>query len=368
MTFPARLGLAIVHPRWALAHAGDRRNAGRSGSDLLALVGLMLLATQLRGLFGAAWVAERIDVQLGVRAAGGVLTDALTVTFALLIVVAAIIWAGAGRRRELGRAFDLACVALVPVVIVELVATTIARCLEVADVPDAVSWLLAGASYAWSGGVVALAVVELRDTRRASAARAVATPAPAGELVGPAGPARTGRTGRPRSQAARRGGRRARRRAADRVHRQASPRRDLRPMTTGDAAPTLALPRIAPGGKLADRVDLGQLRGKLVVVDFWATWCRPCCASMPALDALTRHHPDVAVLSINMDDARAARAIFDDHHYAMTLLADDGETSERYGVSTIPHLVLIDADGRVRQVIRGGGADLEAAVAKFFVR
>lgn len=99
-----------------------------------------------------------------------------------------------------------------------------------------------------------------------------------------------------------------------------------------------------------------------VLVDFWATWCGPCLAAMPRLDQLARKHPDVSVLAINLDDAAAARALFDEHHYAMTLVADDGDASQRYGVSSIPHTVLIDRHGVVREVIRGATSDLAARV------
>ena len=53
-----------------------------------------------------------------------------------------------------------------------------------------------------------------------------------------------------------------------------------------------------------------------------------------------------------------------ERHLAITLLADDGTTSSRYGVNAIPHTVVIDRDGTVRRVARGGGVDLEAELAE----
>src|SRR5437868_11255154 len=55
-----RLGLAIVHPRMALAAAADRRDAGRAGSDLIAAIALVLAATQLRGLATAVWLGSSV--------------------------------------------------------------------------------------------------------------------------------------------------------------------------------------------------------------------------------------------------------------------------------------------------------------------
>lgn len=109
-------------------------------------------------------------------------------------------------------------------------------------------------------------------------------------------------------------------------------------------------------------VDSKQLHGKVVLLDFWATWCGPCLKAMPKLDVLARTHPDVVVIAINLDDAAAARTLWDERGYLIRLLADDGQVSERYGVSTIPHSVVIDRAGVVRMVARGNTAQLDATV------
>jgi thiol-disulfide isomerase/thioredoxin len=136
----------------------------------------------------------------------------------------------------------------------------------------------------------------------------------------------------------------------------------VKPMKTGDEAPGLVLPQIDPAGKLGAPVTLAATRGKVTVLDFWATWCNPCLASMPRLEKLARAHPDVAVLTINLDDPVRARALFDEHGYTVKLLADDGDVSQRYGVTSIPHTVIIDRSGVIRDVIRGTGTDIAAAV------
>ena len=107
---------------------------------------------------------------------------------------------------------------------------------------------------------------------------------------------------------------------------------------------------------------LSDYNGKVILLDFWATWCIPCLASMPRLEKLARSHPDVAVLTINLDDPARARALFNERGYTMKLLADDGDTSQRYGVTSIPHTVIIDRRGVVREVVRGTGSDLAASV------
>jgi thiol-disulfide isomerase/thioredoxin len=337
----ARIGLAIVHPRWALSIAGDRRNAGRSGSDLLRAIGVLLLATQLRAVVAAVWLGGAVEWALGARALVNVLTRTLTVDLGFLVVGALLLWGAAGKRRDLGRAFDLACIAALPLVFVDLAASVFVRSFEL-PVPELVKWMLSGVAYAWTGTVLALAVPEARRT--------------GGHGVSP--PEHTARIAR---------------RAGivvgivaviGTVVQATSVARHVelvRPMTTGNPAPMFALPAIGPRGALGPKIALAT--GKVTIVDFWATWCGPCLAAMPRLDALARAHPDVVVLAVNLDDAAAARALFDERGYRMTLVADDTLTSERYGVSTIPHTVLIDRAGVVRLVARGNAGDLEKAVA-----
>lgn len=342
-SFLARLGLAIAHPRWALTLAADREHTGRSGSDLIAAIVLLLAATQLRGLAAAVWLGGAVDLGLGSRAAMRVLTGALTVDLGLLVLGALAVFALAGARRNLGRAFDLACVAALPLLFVDLGATVVVRTAGIVAVPNAVGWLLSAISYGWMGTLIALAT---RPARIAPAR----VPAPPAEVVTPAR-----RLGWVIAAVAVVG-------IAVQSRWIAGNLELVKPMNTGDEAPALALPEIGPSGTLGDRLTLAATRGKVTVLDFWATWCNPCLASMPRLEKLARAHPDVAVLTINLDDPAKARALFNERGYTMKLLADDGDVSQRYGVSAIPHTVIIDRNGMVREVVRGTGTDLAAAV------
>jgi thiol-disulfide isomerase/thioredoxin len=338
-----RLGLAIAHPRAALGIAADRRHAGRSGSDLIAAIALVLAATHLRGLATAVWLGSSVELGLGLRAAMRVLTGALTVDLGLLVLGALVVFALGGARRNLGRAFDLACVAALPLVFVELGATVAVRTAGIAAVPGAVGGLLAGAAYAWMGALIALAI------RPARSAPVRATELPAAAVA-----------------SARWMGAAIAAIIALGVAVQAAWIADnlelVKPMTTGDQAPGLALPQIDRDGTLAAPFTLSATRGKITVLDFWATWCKPCLASMPRLEKLARSHPDVAVVTINLDDPAAARALFTERGYTMKLLEDDGDVSQRYGVTSIPHTVVIDPRGVIRGVIRGTGTDIATAV------
>ena len=337
MTVLARLGLAIVRPRWALAVAGDRRHAGRSGSDLMLALLAFLIATHLRFLVEAAWAGIAVDPGLGLRMLLQTMTGSLTVPLGFLVIAAAILWLSAGPRRDLGRAFDLACVAVLPFVAIDLGGRAVAFALRV-DVPRLAVVILTGAAFAWSGTLVALAAL---------GSTAKEPPPDAGRRAGFAlvGLVALGLLGQGLWIAA---------------HGDL-----LRPMQDGDPAPVFALPRVTADGALGPPVALESLAGKVVVLDFWATWCGPCLQSMPRLDAFAKQHPDVAVLAINTDDPHEARAIFRDKHYALELLADtDGVTSRRYRVETIPHTVVIDRRGFVRAILHGGGHDLAEVVEK----
>jgi thiol-disulfide isomerase/thioredoxin len=334
-----RIGAAVVRPRAALAIAGDRRHAGRSGSDLLLAIIVLLVATQLRAIVTAAWLGVTVDGSLGARAFVQTLTDTLVVDLGFLVVGAVAIYVASGDKRDLGRAFDFACVAALPLLLVDLAASVVVYAGEL-TVPRTVMWILSFISYAWTAALIVLACVEAR--------RSEPTPLTDPQLARRAG---WGVVALALAGIAVQGIWLARH--ADLV----------RPMTPGDPAPQFVLPRITSATTLGPPVSLADTRGKVVVLDFWATWCNPCLRAMPRLDALARAHPDIAVLAINIDDPGEAWALFDERKYAMTLLAGDRETSDRYGVAAIPHTVVIDRSGNVRRVFRGGAMDLEREVS-----
>jgi cytochrome c biogenesis protein CcmG/thiol:disulfide interchange protein DsbE len=342
MNWLARVGLAIVRPRAALALAGDRRHAGRAGSDLLLALVVLVIATQLRSVIGAVWLGAAVEPMLGLQGLVRVLEATLTIDLGILIVAAAIVFFAGGPRRELGRAFDLACVAILPLVAIQLVGGMIVHAAD-AEVPVAVQYAVAGMACGWAAMLVALAMVQMRQ-----AGRLVDVP-PAARRAGWAFAAIA---------------------AAGLVSEAAWVAGHVelvRPMTPGAPAPPFQLQTVGPGGELGPPLALASLRGKPVIVDFWASWCGPCKQSLPHLDALARRHPEVAVVAIDLtdqDDLLAARRFFDDQHLAIALLADDGRTHARYGVGPIPHTVLIDREGVVRRVVRGGGQDLETALAE----
>ncbi len=126
----------------------------------------------------------------------------------------------------------------------------------------------------------------------------------------------------------------------------------------GASLPGIAAPRLADPGH---RVEFGKLRGDVVYVDFWASWCVPCRQSMPALDALYRRYQDrgFRVVGVNKDVATADALRFLRRVTVSFPLVADGDDSvaKAFDVQAMPSGYLVDRKGVVRYVHRGFSAD-----------
>ena len=126
---------------------------------------------------------------------------------------------------------------------------------------------------------------------------------------------------------------------------------ELKPWT-GGAAPALALQDL--GGA---QHSLERYRGKVVLVNFWATWCEPCRAEMPSMDKLRKSLDGrpFEVLAVNLAEPRSRIEKFlDQMPLGFPILLDrDGSTAKSWRARVLPASFLIGRDGRIRYVAYG---------------
>ncbi|VAW89280.1 hypothetical protein MNBD_GAMMA18-1752 [hydrothermal vent metagenome] len=112
-------------------------------------------------------------------------------------------------------------------------------------------------------------------------------------------------------------------------------------------APTFTLQDLA-----GEKQPLAQWRGKLIMLNFWATWCGPCRAEMPGMERLWQRYRDegLVVIAVSVDEGMARRVakFIEILKLSYPILLDvEGIVSDRYQVSALPHSFLIDGDGKL---------------------
>jgi cytochrome c biogenesis protein CcmG/thiol:disulfide interchange protein DsbE len=120
----------------------------------------------------------------------------------------------------------------------------------------------------------------------------------------------------------------------------------LRPWPARTATPALALTGI--DGRQWTAQDL---RGKVVILNFWASWCGPCIDELPVLNALAREHPDLLVLGVNFkENADTIAAFAAAHPFAYPILRDrGGDALKAWSAGgVLPATILLDRRGRAR--------------------
>jgi thiol-disulfide isomerase/thioredoxin len=101
--------------------------------------------------------------------------------------------------------------------------------------------------------------------------------------------------------------------------------------------------------------DLSKLRGRIVVLNLWATFCAPCIEELPSLLALQRQMPDVAVVAVSMDtDPDIYQRFLVQHHVdVLTVRDEDQRVNALYGTVQIPETYIIDRQGVLRRKFIG---------------
>ncbi len=117
------------------------------------------------------------------------------------------------------------------------------------------------------------------------------------------------------------------------------------PPSQREAIPAFDLPTVRGG-----RLSAAALRGRVVLLNFWASWCAPCRTEMPALDSLRREITDTTFVFVGVNeekDTAAARAFLDDLGFDFPVVLGRGRLREQFHYPGLPYTVLVDRDGKV---------------------
>jgi thiol-disulfide isomerase/thioredoxin len=131
-------------------------------------------------------------------------------------------------------------------------------------------------------------------------------------------------------------------------------------ITTGCDRGTLSdqIGRVAPTFSVNDgqhSVDLQSLQGKVIVLNFWASWCAPCVEEMPSLQAFQQEMPDVQVVAVasNENFAKYQHYIAQQHISLLTVFDQNQTSNKLYGSFKFPETYIIDKRGIIRRKLIG---------------
>ncbi len=115
-------------------------------------------------------------------------------------------------------------------------------------------------------------------------------------------------------------------------------------------------------------IKLSELRGNVVLINFWASWCGPCRQEMPALDALYKKYSPLGftVLGVNVEeDSNPGKKLIRDLKVSFPILYDtSNKVSQLYQVQAMPTTVIVDRNGQQRYLHKGYQSGYEDAYAK----
>lgn len=124
------------------------------------------------------------------------------------------------------------------------------------------------------------------------------------------------------------------------------------PVVRGTVAPNFDLPQLGTStGSDTANLDLGSLTGRVVLVNFWATWCEPCEREMPAMERLYQSLADqpFELVAVAIDDSESKVQLFQDRYrLSFPIVLDlDQSVSQSYQTMGVPESLLLDREGRI---------------------
>ncbi|MFQ5543628.1 MAG: TlpA disulfide reductase family protein [Nitrospiria bacterium] len=134
----------------------------------------------------------------------------------------------------------------------------------------------------------------------------------------------------------------------------------------GDIAPDFILKKLKGG-----ETSLSSYKGKVVLVNFWATWCGPCRAEMPSMEKLyqdySRDDFEILAVSIDFDKEAPVKAFIEEFGFTFPVPLDDQlEVNNRYQIRVVPTSILVDQNGIIKHRLLGA-KDWSARDSNLFI-
>lgn len=138
-------------------------------------------------------------------------------------------------------------------------------------------------------------------------------------------------------------------------------------LKVGESFPQFKLPKISEVGKKGGKlVSSDSLKGKIVILDFWASWCEPCKIALPNYDKLFKKYKSkgLMVVGINVDDeSKLGHDFLKEHKVAFPILYDEGKkVVDSISVSTMPTSYILDKNGKIIEIHKGFRAGDETKI------
>ncbi|HSY35739.1 MAG TPA: TlpA disulfide reductase family protein [Acidobacteriaceae bacterium] len=140
--------------------------------------------------------------------------------------------------------------------------------------------------------------------------------------------------------------------------------------------PELATHKMAPAFEVTSldggRFNLDAMGGRVVLIDFWATWCGPCNEELPEMKKIAKEFAGqpFVMISVSSDKDEAAWKGFIQKHEMTWVQYRDGDhkLADQFGVTSIPHYFTIDSDGVLTSEMMGSGSDVEGKLKKLIAK